>query len=96
MLWKQKEQFESLVVMIGGFHLLLTLLVMIGNRFGDASLRDVTVRSEVIAEGSIDSVLNDKHYKRGVRLHKIMYEAIAMLLYTNLKLFERGFVGIAK
>ena len=37
----------------------------------------------VIAEGSIDSVLSDKHYNRGVRLHKIMYEAITKLLLDD-------------
>ena len=78
-LWKQKEQFEGLVVMMGGFHLLTTLLAIIGSHFSDASLRDVAVHSEVIAEGLIDSVLSGKHYNRGVRPHKIMYEAITIV-----------------
>lgn len=78
--WKLRAQFEGLVIMMGGFHLLMTLLAIIGSRFGDAGLRDVAVQSEVIAEGSIDSVLSGKHYNRAVRLHKIMYEAIAQLL----------------
>ena len=91
-IWKQKEQFEGLVVMMGGFHLLMTLLAIIGSRFGDAGLRDVAVHSEVIAEGSIDSVLNGKHYNRGVRLHKIMYEAITKLLLDEFEtsLFENS------
>ena len=37
----------------------------------------------MIAEGSIDSVLSGKHYNRGVRLHKIMYEAITKLLLDD-------------
>ncbi|CAB3994854.1 Hypothetical predicted protein [Paramuricea clavata] len=82
-LWKQKEQFEGLFLMMGGFHLLMTLLAIIGDRFGDAGLRNVAVHSEVIAEGSIDSVLNGKHYNRGVRLHKIMYEAMTKLLLDD-------------
>ncbi|CAB4024191.1 Hypothetical predicted protein [Paramuricea clavata] len=78
--WKQEEQFEGLVVLMGGFYLLMTLLAIIGNRFGDSGLSDVAVHSEVIAEGSIDSVLNGKHYNKGIRLHKIMYEAMIKLL----------------
>ena len=35
-LWKQKERFNGLVVMMGGFHLLMPLLAIIGSRFGDA------------------------------------------------------------
>ena len=74
-----KAQFEDLVIMIGGFHLLTTILAIIGSRFADAGLRDVAVQSEIIAEGSVDSVLNGKHYNQAVRLHKIIYEAIARL-----------------
>ena len=35
-LWIQKERFKGLVVMMVGFHLLMTLLAIIGSRFGDA------------------------------------------------------------
>ena len=64
--WKHKAQFEGLVIMMGGFHLLMTLLAIIGSRFADAGLRDVAVQSEIIVEGSVDSVLNGKHYNRAV------------------------------
>ena len=56
--------------MMGGFHLLITMLAIVGSRFADAGLRDVAVQSEIIAEGSVDSVLNGKHYNRAVRFHK--------------------------
>ena len=68
--WKHKAQFEGLEMMMSGFHLLMTMLAITGSRFADAGLRDVAVQSEIIAEGSVDSVLNGKHYNRAVRLHK--------------------------
>ena len=68
--WKHKAQFEDLVIMMGGFHLLMTMLAITGSRFADAGLRDVAVQNGIIAEGSVDSVLNGKHYNRAVRLHK--------------------------
>ena len=80
---KHKAQFEGLVIMMGGFHLLMTMLAIIWSRFADAGLRDVAVQSEIIAEGSVDSVLNGKHYNRVVRLHKIIYEAIARLPFED-------------
>ena len=89
--WKHKAQFEGLVIMMGGFHLLMTMLAIIGSRFADAGLRDVAVQSE-IAEDSVDSVLNGKHYNRAVRLHKIIYEAIARLLVED---FEHSLSGNA-
>lgn len=88
--WKQKAQFQGIVIMMGGFHLLMTLLAIIGSRFGDAGLRDIAIQSEVIAEGSIDSVLNGKHYNRAMRFHKITYEAIARLLLDE---FEASLDG---
>ena len=72
--WKNKELFKDLLIMLGGFHLLMTLLGIIGTRFGEA------VQSEVVAEGSIDKVLTGKNYNRAVRLHKIIYEAVMRLL----------------
>ena len=66
--------------MMGGFHLLMMILGVIGARFGDAGLNELAVQSEVIAEGSIDKVLAGKQYNRAVRLHKIVYESLMRLL----------------
>ena len=83
--WKHKELFDGIVIMMGGFHLLLMLLGVIGSRFGDAGLRELAVQSDVVAEGSVDKSLNGKQYNRAVRLHKCVYEALMRLL---LKEFE--------
>ena len=37
----------------------------------------VAVESGVVSEGSFDQTLDGRHYNRGVRLHKIMYEAFS-------------------
>ena len=47
--WKHKELFVGLVIMMGGFHLLLMLLGVIGSRFGDAGLRELAVQSDVFS-----------------------------------------------
>ena len=78
--WKNKEIFSDLVIMMGGFHLLMMLLGIIGNRFGDAGLIELAVESDVVAAGSIEKVLSGKNYNRAVRMHKIFYEAMMRLL----------------
>ena len=78
--WKNKEIFSNLIIMMGGFHLLLMLQGIIGNRFGDAGLIELAVESGVVAGGSIEKVLNGKNYNRAVRMHKIFYEALIRLL----------------
>ena len=83
--WKHKELFCGLVIMMGGFHLLLMLLGVMGSRFGDAGLRELAVQSDVVAEGSVDKALNGKQYNRAVRLHKCVYEALMRLLLKELQ-----------
>ena len=78
--WKHKEVFKGLLLMMGGFHLLMMLMGVIGNRFGDAGLKEIAVESDIVAEGSIDKVLSGKHYNRAVRLHKITYEGMMQVL----------------
>ncbi|KAG1659941.1 Choline O-acetyltransferase [Nymphon striatum] len=59
------------------------MLSIIGKLFRDAGLRDLAVESGVIGEGSIDKVLDGKQYNRGVRLHKITYEALMRLVWKG-------------
>ena len=92
--WKRKEQFVGLVIMMGGFHLLLMLLGVIGSRFGDAGLRELAVQSDVVAEGSVDKALNGKQYNRAVRLHKCVYEALMRLLLKDFESSTHSFPAV--
>jgi hypothetical protein len=67
---------------------MMMILGVISTRFGDASLKDLAVQSEVIGEGSIEKVLAGKQYNRAVRLHKINYEAMMRL---HVDAFESSF-----
>ena len=78
--WKHKTLFDGLVVMMGGFHLLMMLLGVIGSRFGDAGIRELAVQSDVVAEDSMDEVISGNHYNRAVHPHKIVYEALMRVL----------------
>jgi hypothetical protein len=81
--WKLKLKFDSIILMMGNFHVICNLLSIIGKLFRDAGLRDLAVESGVIAEGSADKVLDGKQYNRGVRLHKLVYEALMRLAWTG-------------
>ncbi|KAG1659940.1 Choline O-acetyltransferase [Nymphon striatum] len=81
--WKHKLRFESFLLMMGNFHIICNMLSIIGKLFRDAGLRDLAVESGVIGEGSIDKVLDGKQYNRGVRLHKITYEALMRLVWKG-------------
>lgn len=83
-LWAhQQEESWRIFPMMGNFHTICNLLSIIGILFGNYGLRDLAVESGVIAEGSIDKVLDGKHYNRAVRLHKLVYEAFMRVLYSG-------------
>ena len=77
------EQYGTLNLMMGNFHSICNLLFTIGKLFGDAGLRDLAVQSGVIAEGSINKVLDGKQYDRAVRLHKLTYETLMRLTWSG-------------
>ena len=80
--WKQSERFKDILLRVRVFQTAYTLLSIIGKRFQDAVLRDLCVGSDVIAEGSVAEVLDGRRFNRGVRLHKLMYEALMRRLAT--------------
>lgn len=86
-LWKNKEQFSRVVLRMGGFHIALTFLAVIGKRFGDAGLSDILVESGVVGSNAITGVVSGKHYNRAVRAHKIVVEALHRTLW---KMFEES------
>lgn len=83
--WKQSEKFKEIVLRMGVFHTACTLLSIIGKRFQDAGLRDLCVESGVVAEGSVSGVMDGRRYNRGVRFHKLMYEALMRLVWTGFR-----------
>ena len=74
--WKHSVHFRDIIVRMGMFHTICTLLGIIGKRFQDAGLRDLCVESQVIAEGSVSGVMEGRKYNHAVRLHKLVYEAL--------------------
>ena len=40
-MWKYRDQFKDIVIMLGGFHLLMMFLGVMGTRFADAGFKDL-------------------------------------------------------
>ena len=80
--WKQ-DQFSNIVLRMGTFHTICNALAILGKRFGDGGLKDIFIESQTVAEGSISGVIDGKHYNRGVRAHKYLYEALMRLAWAE-------------
>ena len=85
--WKHEDKFKSVVLRMGVFHTIINFIPIIGKWFGPAGLRDLVVECNIVTDGSINSVLEGRQYNSGVRMCKLIYEALLRLawnLATNL------------
>ena len=85
--WKQRERFVNIVLRMGTFHTICNALSILGKRFGDAGLKDICIEAGIVAEGSINGVLDGKHYNRAVRVHKYIFEALMRLAWAEFLLW---------
>lgn len=81
---QKPREFPRLILRLGGFHILLSFLAVIGKRMEHSGLEDILIESGVFAEGSVAAIMNGRAYNRAVRAHKLAYEALQRLQLENL------------
>lgn len=64
---------------LGGFHIALTYLALIGKMFQESGLKDVFIESGLYGSNSTMALLQGKSYNRGIRGHKLIMEALLRL-----------------
>ena len=84
------DPFEGIIVRMGGFHVLMCLMKTIYSRFKGFGL------TELLAEvgglggtGTIDNALKGGDVKAGIRLYKLLFEAVYRIKLRN-KVFTNG------
>ena len=70
---------------MGGFHASCMLIAVIGKRFGAAGLKDLWIKAALIGISSVESMIREKQYNRGVRALKMVYEALQRLKIEALR-----------
>ena len=77
--WADNELYDRTILRLGEFHTCMSFLAVLGKRFRDAGLLDTVVESGIVAHGSVNAVLEGRHYNRAVATHKIVFEALERL-----------------
>ena len=77
---------EAVNLRMGGFHACGIFLAVIGKRFGSAGVQDLIVEVGLAGSDSTENILKGKHYNRGVRVAKYVYEALQR---SKLEMFEK-------
>ena len=81
--WKHTSKYANIILQMGTFHTIMTLLAIIGKRFQDAGLRDTCTESGIIANGSVSGVLEGRMYSWAARVHTIIHEALLRLAWKG-------------
>ena len=87
--WKEKDRISHLLLRMGTFHIIMNALSIIGKRFCDAGLKDICIESGLVAEGSVNGVIDGKQYNRAIRVHKCIYEALMRLAWGRVHIMGK-------
>ena len=81
--WKFPQEFSGTVIRMGGFHIALNFLAVLGKKYQNSGLEDVLIESGVYAPGSVMALMKGKSFNRGVRAHKLAMEALFRLMWPS-------------
>ena len=78
---KFPDEFSDTVIRLGGFHIALNYLSLLGKKFQNSGLNDLLIESGVYAAGTWSAIIKEKSYNGGVRGHKLEMEALCRLMW---------------
>ena len=75
------NEFKNTVIRMGGFHIALNYLALLGKKYAQSGLENLLIESGVYAAGTTSVLMLGKSYNRGIRAHKLSMEALFRLLW---------------
>lgn len=85
--WARDEYQDFLIVRLGGLHILMNFMKIIGTHVQSSGLLDAWIESDIIGPKAAEQVLNGKAYARGIRMHKLTIQALWRILLPQLLLY---------
>jgi hypothetical protein len=81
--WQNPAMYKETIIHLGAFHTLASYLGALGKRLRGSGFSEIVIESGICASGSLEQVLNGKHYNRAMRVHKLTLEALERLLFVE-------------
>ncbi|GFV99728.1 uncharacterized protein TNCV_5080881 [Trichonephila clavipes] len=78
-----KPQFNNLFIHLGSFHLMMAFFKAIGVFRNECGLSNMMIESNTIASGSVNGLVEGKHFNRCKRLHPLMALGLKMLHFDH-------------
>lgn len=85
--WAKEEYQQFLIVRLGGLHTSMNFLKVIGQHIQSSGLQDAWVESNMIGPRAAEQVMAGKSYNRGIRAHKLTFQAMWRILLPQLQSF---------
>ena len=75
--WRVPDELKNVIIRMGGFHITLNYLSLLGKMYSDSGLEDLLIESGVYASGTTSALIAGKQYNRGVRAHSPVPSSMA-------------------
>ena len=82
--WNVPEYEDKLKPGLGGLHISMNFLKVIGQHMKDSGLCEAWVEAGILGAGTAEHVMTGKVYSKGMRTHKLTLQAIWRLLLPSL------------
>ena len=87
MKWRFPEFNEKLIVRLGGLHISMSFLKVIGKHMSGSGLYETWIESGLLGEGAAELVFSGKACSKAMRAHKITVQALWTILMPKLMSF---------
>ena len=93
-LWKDRQLYSQIILLMGGFHELRVMQRLIYKRHDCKGYKQWCKDANTIARGSADQAFEGRHYFRSMRVHKECFDALVQFridkIYNGLQDIEEG------
>lgn len=77
------RKFSNLFIHLGSFHLMMAYFKTIGHFIDECGLTHMMIESKIIASGSVNGIIEGKHFNRCKRLHPLMALSLQLLHFDQ-------------
>lgn len=78
--WHKPADTNNLIVRLGGFHITMNFLKIIGQFVANSGICDVWLESGLYGQSTVDGILAGKKFNKAIRAHKLTYESLMRIL----------------
>lgn len=82
--WANDDYLDCLVVRLGGLHIALKFMEVIGKHVQSSGLLEAWVEGNLLGPKTAEQVMAGKSYNKGIRAHKITLQAMWRILLPQL------------